>query len=290
MEFFDWLNFPQIILRYIPWTVSSAEEYVAAFRLNLIICLGVAAGLYLVGQIMGGIGLYTIGKRAGHKNPWIGFVPFLNTWYAGKIAGETNFFGQKMKRAGLYATLIEVLYVALEVFVLVLNFLRLNPAYFTEEIDPYYGFTGYTTRRELMGANQWMYDAMTYCDIAGYLLWFLMIIFFCVLYTSFFRKYYARGPILLTFLCVLLPFRGFTIFAVRNNAPVDYNEYLRKRAEEYARRNAPYNGGYGAGQSNQPNNAPDPFSDFGGSAPSDPPPAGGSDGSDGQDDNPFSDF
>ena len=99
----------------------------------------------------------------------------------------------------------------------------------------------------------------------------------------------------------MLPFRGFTIFAVRNNAPVDYNDYIRRRTQAYVRGNGynqppygpygPGNGGYGSGG---PQNGPDPFEGFGG-------PTGGNYGGSGgsssgsssspsSDDDPFSEF
>ena len=134
----------------------------------------------------------------------------------------------------------------------------------------------------------------------AYLVWFFVLIFFCVLYIAFFRKYYARGPILLAFLSSILPFRGFTIFAVRNNAPVDYNDYIRRRTQAYMRGNGPYgpqNGPYGGNgpygpQSgpyggNTQNNAPDPFEGFGGPENTN---SGGSGGSNSSDDDPFSEF
>ena len=148
-----------------------------------------------------------------------------------------------------------------------------------------------------------------YCEIVAYLLWFVVLIFFCVMFTAFYRKYYVRSPFLMVFLSVVLPARGFTIFAVRNNRAVDYNEYLRRRMEAYSRRNDPYGpsggpysgpysgpyrgpyGGQDGGAGSNPGADGEPFSDFGDR------PQGGQDGQGGQggttgggDDNPFSDF
>ena len=109
-----------------------------------------------------------------------------------------------------------------------------------------------------------------------------------MLFIAFFRKYYARGPILLAFLSAVLPFRGITIFAVRNNAPVDYNDYIRRRTQAYMRSNGynqpPY-GPYGpqSGPQSGPQNGPDPFDGFGG-------PNSGNSGKSSSDDDPFSEF
>ncbi len=79
----------------------------------------------------------------------------------------------------------------------------------------------------------------------------------------------------MTFLCAVLPCRGFVLFAVRNNTPIDYNEYMRKRMEEERRR-------YGQGGSDGMNGgsgSDSPFPDFDNSS------ASGRDS-----DGPFSDF
>ncbi len=301
MEFFDWLNIPQAFLQFFPQEADTAGIAVELMRRNLLICLLVAGGLFLIGLILGGVGLYTIAKKTGTPHAWLGFLPFANTWYAGKIAGEANFFGQKMKRAGLYAMLAEILYTGLETFMLVLQYLLTRPEYYTLEPNEYYTDQYYWTldRAKIAASgNEWQLFASQYCGIISYLVWFMVLVFFCVVFFAFFRKYYARSPFLMVFLSVILPCRGFTIFAVRNNAPVDYNEYLRRRAEEYARRQNPYGpyggpGGYGAPR---PPAGEDPFGDFktdgpsGGTSGGSPGSAPGGEQGAPQDDDPFSDF
>ncbi len=285
MEFFDWISVPQFIMKY-ALQAKSAEEFIEMQRMSLIISLIVAAGLYLVGHIFGGVGLYTIAKRAGIKHPWLGFLPFANTWFTGKIAGEANFFGQKMKRAGLYAMLAEILYVALETFIVVISFLLARPEFYQVTVNEASGYATIEFMPSYLPRSlAWAADASLYCEIVAYLLWFVVLVFFCVMFTAFYRKYYARSPFLMVFLSVILPARGYTIFAVRNNRPVDYNEYMRRRMEEYARRNynGPYNGptgGPSGGTSNgSGSGGGEPFSDF-----------GGSQNGDKKDDDPFSDF
>ena len=101
MEFFDWINVVQIFTEYFTVaTVSSAAEYVQVVLRILYISVGVAGGLYLICLILGGLGMHTMAKKVGMKHSWLAFLPLANTWYAGKLAGETRLFGQKMKRAG----------------------------------------------------------------------------------------------------------------------------------------------------------------------------------------------
>lgn len=295
MEFFDLFNVPMFFMDYIinliiKPDIQNIYDYCnVALSCYLFAALG-TLGVYLILLVFGGIGLNKLAKKQGLKHRWMAFLPFFNTYYAGKLAGETQFFGQKMKRVGLYAMISEILYVALQLFVFVAVIISFFPQYRTLEIED--GVLSGVPNDDAMPA--WIDPAITYGSLVAYLLWFFVIVFFCVLYVSFFRKYYARGPILLAFLSAVLPFRGFTIFAVRNNAPVDYNDYIRRRTQAYMRGNGynqppygpygPGNGGYGSGG---PQNGPDPFEGFGGASGGN---SSGSSSSPSSDDDPFSEF
>ena len=301
MEFFDLFNVPMIFMEEIVNLIIKPDIQNVYDFSNVILTYYLFAalgtlGVYLILVVFGGIGLNKLAKKQGLKHRWMAFLPFLNTYYAGKLAGETQFFGQKMKRVGLYAMISEILYVALQLFVFAAVIISYFPEYRTLEVSD-----GVMTGAANEAMPSWIEPAVTYGNLVAYLLWFFVIVFFCVLFVAFFRKYYARGPILLAFLSAVLPFRGFTIFAVRNNAPVDYNDYIRRRTQAYMRGNGynqppygpygPGNSGYGSGG---PQNGPDPFEGFGG-------PSGGNYGASGgsssgsssspsSDDDPFSEF
>lgn len=176
-------------------------------------------------------------KKVGMKHSWLAFLPLANTWYAGKLAGETQLFGQKMKRVGLYAMLSELVYIAINVFALIVTFALYRPEYFAEQTNEAGQLVGiYIETARIPLELRWLVVAnnvLTWVNTISYL---VLIFFFCTLFFAFFRKYYARSPFLMTFLCAILPLRGIVIFAVRNNTPVDYNAYMRRRMEEYARR------------------------------------------------------
>lgn len=301
MEFFDLFNVSIFIMEYIinliirP-DIQNVYDYSNLNLSGYLFAALATLGVYLILLIFGGLGLSKLAKKQGLKHRWMGFLPFFNTYYAGKLAGETQFFGQKMKRVGLYAMLTEILYVVLQLLVMVATVISFFPQYLTLEVAE-----GFINGEPNDSMPAWILPTIRYGSLVAYLVWFFVIIFFCVLFISFFRKYYARGPILLAFLSAVLPFRGFTIFAVRNNAPVDYNDYIRRRTQAYMRNNGynqppygpygPGNGGYGSGG---PQNGPDPFEGFGG-------PSGGNYGASGgsssgsssspsSDDDPFSEF
>lgn len=288
MEFFDLMNIPQFIISYFTVvSVETAEEYAAYLLRYYAISLFVTVGLYLVLLILGGIGLRTMAKRAGldMKGAWMAFVPFLNTYYTGKIAGETHFFGQKMKRAGLYAMLLEIFYVALEIFYLTSEIILVKAHPYSLVYNNEYGYFGWEFNEYLLpNSLQWLYTAQYYTDLIAYLSWFVLLVFMCVLFTALFRKYYARSPVLMTFLCAIMPFRGIVLFAVRKNTPVDYNAYMRRRAEEFARRHQPP---YGGGNDNGYNGN---NSGFNGTPPDDPFNEFGSNSSGNTPDDPFDEF
>lgn len=294
MEFFEWTSAAQTLMMQLFRIGGTLEEAINQVYYFYTVCLSVAGGLYVICLVFGGLGMHAMAKKQGIKHSFLGFLPFANTYYAGKLAGEANFFGQKMKRAGLYAMLVEMAYVALNAFYFASNvcLLPYHAEYMENDVrlmklDP-----------ALIPENMlWMYNGMRWFSLMAYLLSFVEIVLFCVLYNALFRKYYARGPFMMTFLSAVLPLRGFVLFAVRNNDPVDYNEYMRRRAEEFARRSAgtPY-GGYGGAPYNSgdrqappPSGNPseNPFSDFGGNSGAGGDPFeefsrgnGGSDGSD----------
>ena len=297
MEFFEFFSVPLMFMRgIINFIVKPEINDVYDYSNVVLSCylfsaLG-ALAIYLILLVFGGIGLSKLAKKQGLKHRWMAFLPFFNTYYAGKLAGETQFFGQKMKRVGLYAMISEILYVGLQLFVLVADIISFFPQYRTLEITD-----GVIEGVDNDAMPAWIEPAVTYGNLVAYLLWFFVIVFLCVLYVAFFRKYYARGPSLLAFLSTIFPFRGITIFAVRNNAPVDYNDYIRRRTQAYMRNNG-YQPPYGPyGSQNNGQNGPqndDPFEGFGG-------PSGGNYGNSGDsssgtssgpssDDDPFSEF
>lgn len=272
---------------------DSLDEFIAQCRQTYYIGVPVAAGIFLICLILGGIGLSTMAKKEGKKNSFLAFLPFANTYYAGEIAGEANFFGQKMKRAGLYAMLAEIACFILEAFYMVAQYVSI----------PYYEVTRITETGQYVDVNisampssiRWLAESEQYIYWFSWLLSFVQLIFFCVLFMALFRKYYARRPVIMTVLSALFPFRGIVLFAVRNNTPVDYNEYMRRKAEQFARsypqNYGGYNGGNYGGNGGEGYNPPsgdapaDPFGEFGGSSGTD-----GSSGSGGSGGSPFDDF
>ena len=315
MEFFEWMGITQAICTFITGMIIKGEETLELAKRNVLIAViaGVAAGaaLFALCLVLGGFGLYKMAKKKKKKHAWLAFIPFANTFYAGYLAGEARFFGQKMKRAGLYAMLAEIVYVGLNVLILVADILMIP--HYTAITTPTYDGTTYISfgpkATSVPHSIRWLYDAtyansgFGWANILSYAVFIVFLIFLGVTLASLFKQYNPRGYAGYMVLCILFPVRGFVFFALRNRTPVDYDEYMRRRMEEYRRRQQqygpygpygqpPYGPPYGqAPYGQQPPQDPqqEPFSDFGGGQGGNaqggtggtPPPA---------DDNPFSDF
>lgn len=77
-----------------------------------------------------------------------------------------------------------------------------------------------------------------------------MILLF-ILLTGLYKKYYAKGYMILSWVGLLFPIsRYIVVFVLRNNKAVDYEAYMRAKREEFLRRSrqnpyGPYGGQYG---------------------------------------------
>ena len=183
---------------------------------------------------MGGLSLYEMAERSGVKHSWLGFLPFVNTYYAGKVAGEVHFFGKKMKRAGLYAMLAEIVYCLLEACSITASALLANPAYFETS------YVGGSASLNLDLASvpaglRWLISGSTWFAILALVCNLVMLVLLCALYTGLYRKYSPRNAFGLTVVSVILPVRAFALFAIRNNVPVDYDEYMKERFRQAMR-------------------------------------------------------
>ena len=254
-------------------------------------CVFIGLGIWLALFVLQGVGMYKMVKNRSLKNKWLAFVPFVNIWYMGKLAGTCNIFGRKMKRAGLYTVLAQILAVVV------------CAATVAAEIMLYTTYAGDMIQNE-SGSPQWpgltgfaMYVRNYYyfSDFIVSIAQLAYTIMLFILLMGLYKKYYARGYLLISWLALLVPAsRYVAVFVLRNNKAIDYDAYMRAKREEFMRRQqqnpygnpynrGPYNQGpysqnpYGGNPYNQPpdgygqnNNPPggqksapdDPFSEF----------------------------
>ena len=193
--------------------------------------------LWAVAFILQGIGISVMAKKRGIKNSVLAFVPFVNIWYLGKLAGESQFFGQRIKRAGMYAMITQILAtvctlatIAAEAYLWV----RHGAPQIDSQLGlPYWpGLTGFS----LMVSQ--------FYDLSGYLTPIFQLIcgiFLVILLMSLYKRYEPKNHFALSMLTLLVPIsRFFIVFAIRNRRPVDYDAYMRARREAYMRRQQQY--------------------------------------------------
>ncbi len=206
--------------------------------ISAIVALSLAALLF----IFQGIGLYCMAKKQGLKNGWLAFLPFGNIYYMGKMAGTCQFFGQKLKRTGLYVmlaqiftTLVAALYIAAQ-FYLVWN--CGDEVKFTEWQSMYWiGLTGF--------ANV----ANAFYEVSTYVLSMLTLvtkILLTIMLIALFKKYSPFTYRMLALVCFFIPaVRFICIFVLRNRKPFDFEAFIRRQQEEFIRRQQEYYNTYG---------------------------------------------
>lgn len=91
------------------------SEYEAAISVLGIIVVVVAV-LLVVFYLLGAIGLYGMGKRAGVKHSWLAFIPILNLYVVGKIIRKLKFFGITINRPEIFLPIATVVVSGLSPF------------------------------------------------------------------------------------------------------------------------------------------------------------------------------
>lgn len=203
-----------------------------------------ALGVYAVIYAFKATALYTMAKRAGKdKLVWCAFVPVASTYLMGELAGEARLFGLKIKKLGLIAMLAELVAVLTFVCAYAPLFYIFEGGYY---IEPQVGDTQLAVAESL---PVWIFNCYKTGNILYDIFSWIYVLTFVLLYITVFRTYYARGHVLFTIFSVLFPFSAFFLFAVRNNAPVNYEQYMQQQVERMrrAQQNNPYgpNGPYG---------------------------------------------
>ena len=242
-----------------------------------LVAVGAAAALF----VLQGFGLYAMAKKVGLQKRWRAFVPFVSTYFMGKLAGETRVFGQKMKRAGLYAMIAQIVFALFTAAVLVAQavlFVQYGN-YIEPSIDEVTGMMGMDWVN-LPSSAQPFY---TFYYISDYITGTISLVYSVLaflLVMTLYRKYAPKNYMVLSMLEIFVPAsKAIVIFVLRNREPIDFEAYMRARQEAYRRRygQSPYGNPYGnpygqnpyAGQTppqGQTTTPPEePFSEFGGS-------------------------
>lgn len=209
----------------------------------------------IIFYIFASVGIYTLAKKNNYENKWISFVPFLQYYMLGKLAGKITIFGANVKSAGLITAIITFC-----------NFVY-NTVF---NILTYFG-----PIKEYLSGNSVEIVVSQGLYIMSVLSIFIAIaeVFFLVsLFFAFFRKYKPRYAFMFTIFSIFFDIGGLFIFICRNKEPVEYNQNQYNRnpyGNPYSQN--PYNNPYGQNPYNpysqNPYGAPpkqdEPFSEFG---------------------------
>ena len=249
---------------------------VYGFWIPAYIALIVAGGIFLALHACKAAALFIMAKKQGKKKLlWCAFLPFANTFLIGELGGEVKFGNLRLKHVGIAAMLAELVFVACRGFVLGVY------AYAFQN-----GLTYFEVENNMIGwgfnegvLTDGMYTALNACEIAGYILSFVVLIAFIFVNIGIFRKYAPDSYIWMVVLCALLPpVEGILLLVFARRTPVDYEKYMRERIEAIRRQQAQYGpygpyGPYGQnpyGQNQNPYGQPQQGSAQGNEAPPDP--------------------
>ena len=215
---------------------------VYGFSIPAYIALIVAGGVFLALHACKAAALFIMAQKQGKKRLlWCAFLPFANTFLIGELGGEIKFGNLRLKHVGVVAMLAELVFVACRGFVL---------GYYAYAFHN--GLTYFEVENNMIGwgfnegvLTDGMYTALNACEIAGYILSFVVLIAFIFVNIGIFRKYAPDSYIWMVVLCALLPpVEGILLLVFARRTPVDYEKYMRERIEAIRRQQAQY-GPYG---------------------------------------------
>ena len=153
--------------------------------LIIITSIALTAGLLVSLFILQGVGIYAMATKQGVKNRALAFIPFLNIWYIGKLAGDCHFFGQRIKRAGMYAMIAQILVVVMSILMIASEqYLWLT--YGAPQVTADYGYYYWT------GLTGFAAHVSRFYDISSYVLpifQLLVEIFLVIVMMGLFKKY-----------------------------------------------------------------------------------------------------
>ncbi|MBQ7770794.1 MAG: hypothetical protein IJ284_03565 [Clostridia bacterium] len=260
---------------------------------TLLITAIVSASIGLIVFLLQGLALYCMAKKRKLRYKGLAFVPFANILLMGRLAGDTTFFGQRIKRAGLYAMIAQIIvtvlvcsYILSDIYLHQSGCIRYEAV--DDALEQFRVHWNEGTRFQKFLFN-YTYDVVYLLHmILGLASEILML----MLLSSLYKKYAPDSYVWMTVLTLFVPLASCVILLVlRNRKAVDYQAYMRAKHEAYMRRNQQYygQGGYnpyggspyggyqqGYGQQSAPQNKPEePFSEF---------------ASDKKQDEPFSEF
>ncbi|MBQ7924570.1 MAG: hypothetical protein IJ329_04625 [Clostridia bacterium] len=209
----------------------------------------IGAGVWLGLFVLQGFGLWKMASKRGMKRKWLAFVPFGNYLYMSKLAGACNVFGQKLRNAGLFVMIAQIVasvFCALLIAAVSYLFIVEGEPVSDEYGVPYWGGSGFSQTAESFyhvgaGYNPFGISILSIVQLVYEIL-------LLILTMGLYKKYAPKGYSWLALLGLFLPMsRYVVVFCLRNRDAIDYEAYMRARREEFARQYQQRYGGFGPG-------------------------------------------
>ncbi|MBE5740598.1 MAG: hypothetical protein E7349_07100 [Clostridiales bacterium] len=227
---------------YRSWGIALVMSHQDNFGMRVI---GLLTGLlgWIVLFVLQGVGLYKMAKNRNMNKKWMCFIPFANVYYMGKMTGDCVMFGRKMKRTSLYAMFVQILLfiiyalqVAMELYLF--NLLGTPDGYVGYYVPQWYSEVG--------TISKFYNDYCLFGDMIIMIADLAFTVLLLVLLMSLFRQYNPKMSSFFAMLSIFVPeSRYIIIFALRNKKRIDYEAYIRKKQEEFMRRQQQYRNTYG---------------------------------------------
>lgn len=217
----------------------------------LIYAFIIAASITIACFVLKGIGLYTIAKREGIKNPFLAFIPFASYYLLGKIVGSCKVFGYHVKNLGVIAMIAMLINTALSV--------TYNVLMYSDKIIEWVQ-TGVIDALPESYGNVWVDVVLQLSSTIAGLIYIVADVF---LVMTFFMYYGKKNQLSFSLLSIFIePLFGVFVFVVRKNKRFNYSQYVKMRFDSY--RGNQSGGGFNNPQ--QPfatdNKSADPYSDY----------------------------
>ena len=226
---------------YQSWSMISRMMQEDDFnRLSVGLIGGIA--LWLALFILQGVGLYVMAKNKNVEKGWLAFVPIANVYLIGKLVGDCDVFGHKVKRLGLYTMIAQAL-CAVVCFSVIWAELYLYAVEGTPILGEESGIPFWT---DLSGFSL---KVAKYYDISSFIVSIIVLIYeimFFLLLTGLYKQYYPQNYFFLSMLALLVPISPYiAIFALRKRKAINYEAYIQQRREAFFRRQQQYRNMYG---------------------------------------------
>ncbi len=252
---------------------------------TLWICFAFTIAISIALYVLRSIGLYTLAKKQNVEKAYLAFIPCLWMYVAVKLIGNFRFFGMKKDKLALIFTIIfsvsELLLLAYNVIIYfpvvsyfitsgaqasitlvpvdIAEIVEVSGTRYFDGVNYIYMGNGFVMPYKNVKFMAVLLDVIFYF---AYIIDFAVIFITVTVYINLFRKFWPQHYMLATIFSILGFFAPF-VFAIRNNKPVNYNEYMRNRYGMYYSQPPYTNNGQGANNYNGYNHQQNsPFSEY----------------------------